>query len=182
MPATPAWPPKSAPRLFVEFELGEGRIFALDGNHAHYLGKVMRVQPGDTVILCDNQTGEWAARVGQVEKRRVDLTVEELLHPRKRDRNVVLERLALLPLRFRDRVAQSPELLRLAGVLRDDRSIRAGARAEVGALQRVEARRRSDALEDFGVFVYAAMLIGDALKELLFDRASLEVEAVFVFG
>ena len=83
MPATPAWPPKSAPRLFVEFELGEGRIFALDGNHAHYLGKVMRVQPGDTVILCDNQTGEWAARVGQVEKRRVDLTVEERLRPRE---------------------------------------------------------------------------------------------------
>jgi 16S rRNA (uracil1498-N3)-methyltransferase len=83
MPATPSWPPKSAPRLFVEDELAEGRIFALDGNHAHYLGKVMRVQPGDTVILCDNQTGEWAARVGQVEKRRVDLNIVERLRPRE---------------------------------------------------------------------------------------------------
>ncbi|AWW74248.1 16S rRNA (uracil(1498)-N(3))-methyltransferase [Erythrobacter sp. KY5] len=83
MPATPAWPPKSAPRLFVEDELGEGRIFALDGNRAHYLGKVMRVAPGDTVILCDNITGEWAARVGQVEKRRVDLTVTDHLRPRE---------------------------------------------------------------------------------------------------
>ncbi|EAQ29550.1 hypothetical protein NAP1_02220 [Erythrobacter sp. NAP1] len=82
MPATPAWPPKSAPRLFVEDELGDGRIFALEGNQAHYLGKVMRVSPGDTVILCDNITGEWAARVGQVEKRRVDLTVTDHLRPR----------------------------------------------------------------------------------------------------
>lgn len=83
MPATPSWPPKSAPRLFVEDELGEGRVLALDGNHAHYLGKVMRVREGDTVILCDNATGEWAARVGQVEKRRVDVTVTERLRPRE---------------------------------------------------------------------------------------------------
>ena len=83
MPAQPSWPPKSAPRLFVEDALGEGRTFALDGNHAHYLGKVMRVKAGDTVILCDNQTGEWAARVGQVDKRRVDLTVEERLRLRE---------------------------------------------------------------------------------------------------
>ena len=83
MPATPSWPPKSAPRLFVEDELGEGRIIALDGNHAHYLGKVMRVSEGDGVILCDNVTGEWAARVGQVQKRRVDVTVVERLRDRE---------------------------------------------------------------------------------------------------
>ncbi len=83
MPATPSWPPKSAPRLFVADQLGNGRILALDGNHAHYLGKVMRVREGETVILCDNQTGEWAARVGQVDKRSVDLTVIERLRPRE---------------------------------------------------------------------------------------------------
>lgn len=83
MPATPAWPPKSAPRLFVEDELGEGRSFALEGNRAHYLGKVMRVSEGDTVILCDDITGEWAARVGQVGKRRVDVHVVERLRERE---------------------------------------------------------------------------------------------------
>ncbi|MEM6475850.1 MAG: 16S rRNA (uracil(1498)-N(3))-methyltransferase [Pseudomonadota bacterium] len=83
MPATPAWPPKSAPRLFISDTLAEGRIFALEGNHAHYLGKVMRVREGDTIILCDDQTGEWAARVGQVGKRRVDATVVERLRPRE---------------------------------------------------------------------------------------------------
>ena len=82
-PRIPAWPPKSAPRLFVEDTLGEGRIFALEGSQAHYLGKVMRVREGDAVILCDNQTGEWAARVANVDKRRVDLAVEEQLRARE---------------------------------------------------------------------------------------------------
>ena len=52
---------------------------ALEGNPAHYLIRVMRVAEGDTVILCDDATGEWAARVGQVDKRRVDVTVVEML-------------------------------------------------------------------------------------------------------
>jgi 16S rRNA (uracil1498-N3)-methyltransferase len=64
-------------------ELGAGRIVALQGQHAHYLGKVMRVREGDIVILCDDVTGEWAARVGQVGKHRIDLTVTEQLRPRE---------------------------------------------------------------------------------------------------
>ncbi|MDA0820331.1 MAG: 16S rRNA (uracil(1498)-N(3))-methyltransferase [Proteobacteria bacterium] len=83
MPAKPAWPPRSAPRLFVSDELAAGRIFAIEGQQAHYLGKVMRMREGDAVILCDNITGEWAARVGQVDKRRVDLTVVEKLRARE---------------------------------------------------------------------------------------------------
>ena len=82
-PRIPAWPPKSAPRLFVPDELGAGRVFALEGPQAHYLGKVMRVREGDIVILCDNATGEWAARVGHVDKRRVDVTVVERLRARE---------------------------------------------------------------------------------------------------
>lgn len=83
MPAKPAWPPRSAPRLFVSDELAAGRIFAIEGQQAHYLSKVMRVRDGDAVILCDNVTGEWAARVGQVDKRRVDLAVAEKLRAKE---------------------------------------------------------------------------------------------------
>lgn len=84
MPATPAWPPRSAPRLFVSDELAEGLVIAIDGQQAHYLGKVMRVREGDAVILCDNITGEWAARVGQVAKRKVILSVVDKLRERER--------------------------------------------------------------------------------------------------
>ena len=83
MPARPAWPPRSAPRLFVSDELAAGRIFAIEGQQAHYLSKVMRVRGGDAVILCDNVTGEWAARVEEVDKRRVLLTIVEKLHERE---------------------------------------------------------------------------------------------------
>ena len=83
MPATPAWPPRSAPRLFVEQALSAGASVAVEGNQAHYLAKVMRVTEGDAVILCDDRTGEWVARVIAAGKREVTLTVAERLRPRE---------------------------------------------------------------------------------------------------
>ena len=83
MPATPAWPPKSAPRLFVLGPLAEGASVPLEGGQAHYLGKVMRVSPGDAVVLCDDETGEWLAAVTHAGKRDVVLQVERLLRPRE---------------------------------------------------------------------------------------------------
>ncbi|MFL0357054.1 16S rRNA (uracil(1498)-N(3))-methyltransferase [Erythrobacter sp. GH1-10] len=83
MPATPAWPPRSAPRLFVEQPLGEGIAVSIEGNAAHYLGRVMRVSAGDAVILCDDVTGEWAARVVDAGKRSVALEVVEKLRNRE---------------------------------------------------------------------------------------------------
>ena len=83
MPAKPAWPPKSAPRLFVEQELREGDRVMIEGGQAHYLARVMRAAIGDAVILCDNLTGEWATRVADVTKREVMLEVAELLRPRE---------------------------------------------------------------------------------------------------
>lgn len=83
MPATPAWPPKSAPRLFVSGPLAEGAQVALDGPQAHYLSRVMRVAPGDAVMLCDDETGEWLARVAEAGKRDVVLTLER--HTRERE-------------------------------------------------------------------------------------------------
>lgn len=83
MPATPAWPPKSAPRLFVGSVLSAGTNLMIEGPQAHYLSRVMRIGPGGAVILCDDQTGEWAARAAEVGKRDVTLIVETLLRPRE---------------------------------------------------------------------------------------------------
>ncbi len=82
-PKTPAWPPKSAPRLFVSAQVAEGAAISLDGPQAHYLLKVMRAAPGDAVIMCDNITGEWAARVVSAGKRDVTLSIETRLRPRE---------------------------------------------------------------------------------------------------
>lgn len=83
MVATPAWPPKSAPRLFVAGPLSEGAAVLLEGGQAHYLGKVMRAQPGDAVILCDDETGEWLAEVSAAGKRDVALNVVRRLRERE---------------------------------------------------------------------------------------------------
>jgi len=83
MVATPAWPPRSAPRLFVTGPLAEGATVSVDGGQAHYLSKVMRVGPGDAVILCDNETGEWVSEVAEAGKRGVILTARERLRPRE---------------------------------------------------------------------------------------------------
>lgn len=83
MPKTPTWPPKSAPRLFVTKQLRPDSLVELSGSTAHYLSRVMRVTIGDIVILCDNQTGEWAAKVTDIAKRDVTLTVTQQLRERE---------------------------------------------------------------------------------------------------
>ncbi len=83
MPATPAWPPRSAPRLFVTQPLSAGAQVVLDGPQAHYLAKVMRAKPGDAVVLCDDLTGEWAARVVRSDKRSLELLAAKCLRPRE---------------------------------------------------------------------------------------------------
>ena len=83
MTAIPAWPPRSAPRLFVNNELAEGAQLEIDGPQAHYLARVMRVGVGDVLILCDDITGEWAARVVDAGKRSVLVETAELLRPRE---------------------------------------------------------------------------------------------------
>ena len=83
MPATPAWPPKSAPRLFVAGPLALDADVTIDGPQGHYLARVMRVAAGDAVVLCDDLSGAWGARVTAADKRAVALRVEALLTPRE---------------------------------------------------------------------------------------------------
>ncbi len=82
MTATPAWPPRSTPRLFVETPLALGPI-AIDGPQAHYLAGVMRMKVGDPLKLFDGATGEWLAVAREVGRRSVTLDVTEHLRPRE---------------------------------------------------------------------------------------------------
>ena len=76
MPATPAWPPKSLPRLFVRTPLRDGARVELDAGQANYLGNVMRLGEGAEILLFDGGSGEWLARMAQVGKKRMALTVD----------------------------------------------------------------------------------------------------------
>jgi len=77
MPATPAWPPKSLPRLFVGGPLGPGTAVELDQGQANYLGNVMRLKADDAVLLFDGASGEWLARIADAGKKRMTLTIEQ---------------------------------------------------------------------------------------------------------
>ncbi|SCW79842.1 16S rRNA (uracil1498-N3)-methyltransferase [Sphingobium faniae] len=81
MTATPAWPPQSAPRLFVDAPLGHGVAVPVDGNAAHYLIGVMRVKADDVVLLFDGRSGEWAARARDIRKRDLVLVCEARTRP-----------------------------------------------------------------------------------------------------
>jgi len=75
MPATPAWPPKSLPRLFVRTPLSDGASIELDAGQANYLGNVLRMGPGDELLIFDGSSGEWLARITESAKKRMVLTV-----------------------------------------------------------------------------------------------------------
>ena len=83
MPATPAWPPQSAVRLFVEMPLSLGATLTVDGAQAHYLLNVMRMKVGTVLKLFDDTTGEWAAEVVATAKRDITLSVTTHLRPRE---------------------------------------------------------------------------------------------------
>ena len=76
MPATPAWPPKSLPRLFVRQPLREGAQVQLDVAQANYLGNVLRLNEGAELLTFDGSSGEWLARIAEAAKKRMTLTVE----------------------------------------------------------------------------------------------------------
>lgn len=78
MPATPAWPPQSTPRLFVAPPLGVG-LRVIDGSQAHYLAQVMRLKPGDPVKLFDGASGEWLGIAREVGRKALTLEVTERL-------------------------------------------------------------------------------------------------------
>jgi 16S rRNA (uracil1498-N3)-methyltransferase len=75
MPATPAWPPKSLPRLFVRAALSEGVSVALDAKQANYLGNVMRLAAGAELLVFDGESGEWLACIADAGKKRMTLAV-----------------------------------------------------------------------------------------------------------
>src|SRR4051812_39918234 len=76
MPATPAWPPKSPPRLFVRQPLSTDASIELDAGQANYLGNVMRLGVGAELLVFDGSSGEWLARITEAAKKRMTLTVD----------------------------------------------------------------------------------------------------------
>jgi 16S rRNA (uracil1498-N3)-methyltransferase len=53
----------SAPRLFVDAPLKAGQTVALERNQSNYLGNVLRLAAGDTILVFNGRDGEWQAQI-----------------------------------------------------------------------------------------------------------------------
>ncbi len=83
MTATPAWPPESCPRLFVDALLGAEMELRIEGGQAHYLISVMRLKAAAPIKLFDDKTGEWLAEVAHLGKRDLVVRIVGQLRPRE---------------------------------------------------------------------------------------------------
>jgi len=83
MPAIPAWPPRSLPRLFVDATLRGGARVELDAGQANYLGNVLRLKEGSQLLLFDGLSGEWLAEVAEAAKKRMVLEVKDATRPQE---------------------------------------------------------------------------------------------------
>jgi 16S rRNA (uracil1498-N3)-methyltransferase len=52
-----------APRLFVDAPLGPGESIALERNQSNYLGNVLRLSAGESILVFNGRDGEWQARI-----------------------------------------------------------------------------------------------------------------------
>jgi 16S rRNA (uracil1498-N3)-methyltransferase len=72
-----------SPRLFVDHPLKGGETVALDRNQSNYLGNVLRLAAGESVLVFNGCDGEWQAAIGG-RKRPDALTIIARTRPQDR--------------------------------------------------------------------------------------------------
>ena len=70
-----------SPRLYVDAPLAAGASVPLDRQQANYLLNVLRLKPGDRVLLFNGRDGEWRAELAPAGRRNAALTVKEQTRP-----------------------------------------------------------------------------------------------------
>lgn len=68
-------------RLYVEQDLRAGAEVNASERQAHYLGRVMRLAPGDAARLFNGRDGEWRAEIAAFDRSRCRLRCVEPLRP-----------------------------------------------------------------------------------------------------
>jgi 16S rRNA (uracil1498-N3)-methyltransferase len=66
-----------SPRLLVAAALAPGAMLTLDRPQTHYLRNVLRLKPGDQVLVFNGQDGEWSAMLSDAGRRDTALAVQE---------------------------------------------------------------------------------------------------------
>lgn len=74
-------PDFSAPRLYVDAPLTEGAAIALEPEQSNYLRNVLRLKPGDDVLVFNGRDGEWRAEISEAGKKKAALTPRTRTRP-----------------------------------------------------------------------------------------------------
>src|SRR6185312_16503033 len=69
------------PRLYLGVPRHDGATIALDPSQANYLGSVLRLKPGDSVLVFNGRDGEWQGVLANAGKRRLGLTIGARTRP-----------------------------------------------------------------------------------------------------
>jgi 16S rRNA (uracil1498-N3)-methyltransferase len=72
------------PRLYIDAPLAEGTSVALNPAQANYLGNVLRLRTGDSVLVFNGRDGEWRGTLARTGKRALALTVTGRTRPQTR--------------------------------------------------------------------------------------------------
>jgi 16S rRNA (uracil1498-N3)-methyltransferase len=65
------------PRLYIDAPLDAGASLALDPAQANYLGNVLRLEAGDSVLIFNGRDGEWRGIFARSGKRSVTVDIAE---------------------------------------------------------------------------------------------------------
>jgi len=85
-------------RFFVPPELSRGELVRLPEAEAHHAARVLRVQPGEPVVLLDGAGGELRGSVTAVGKREVSVSIRERIqHPSRATEVTLIQAIAKGP-------------------------------------------------------------------------------------
>ena len=68
-------------RLFVKSKLERGAEIGLGKDQAHYLGTVLRLKPGERVLLFNGADGEWCAELAAIGRKGAEARIERRTRP-----------------------------------------------------------------------------------------------------
>ena len=73
----------SAQRLFTDAELAEGASVPCTPGQTNYLRNVLRLKPGDAILVFNGRDGEWHGSVAEAGKRATALAIGEQARPQR---------------------------------------------------------------------------------------------------
>lgn len=77
-------------RLYVEQDLVDGGVVAIDGPQSHYLQNVMRLGVGDEVDLFNGWDGEWRGVIDTTDRRRCSISLSACIQDQTMDNDLWL--------------------------------------------------------------------------------------------